>query len=73
LRTGGVACCFLIMIDDLVILFSTLMCVTVVLRAIWLDQRVPWFGPGTEPPEPKAAAPAEAAVTAPAETAWDVS
>jgi hypothetical protein len=40
------------MIDTLVILFSTMMCVTVVLRAIWLDTRLPWFGPVPEPVEP---------------------
>jgi hypothetical protein len=32
------------MIDDVVILFSTGACVVVVLRAIWLDARLPWFG-----------------------------
>ena len=49
------------MIDTLVILFSTLMCVTVVLRAIWLDSRLPWFGPVPEPAEPPKRKRAEAA------------
>jgi len=39
------------MIDNLVILFSTIACVVVVFRAIRLDGQLPWFGPGTEPPE----------------------
>jgi hypothetical protein len=37
------------MIDDAVILFSTIACVVIVFRAIRLDQRLPWFGPKTEP------------------------
>ncbi|HTZ70131.1 MAG TPA: hypothetical protein VMB71_05715 [Acetobacteraceae bacterium] len=40
------------MIDDLVILFSTIACVVVVFRAIRLDRQLPWFGPGTEPRGP---------------------
>ena len=40
------------MIDNAVILFSTLMCVIVVFRAIRLDGRLPWYGKesGTETP-----------------------
>ena len=34
------------MIDALVILFSTLMCVIVVFRAIKLDGQRPWYGTG---------------------------
>ncbi len=41
------------MIDDAVILFSTIACVVIVFRAIRLDGLLPWFGPNTEPhPEP---------------------
>jgi hypothetical protein len=39
------------MIDDLVILFSTIACVVIVFRAIRLDGKLPWFGPDTEPVE----------------------
>jgi len=45
------------MIDDLVILFSTIACVIVVFRAIRLDGQLPWFGPDTEPPEKRPDAP----------------
>ncbi|MEJ0046484.1 MAG: hypothetical protein WDN04_10470 [Rhodospirillales bacterium] len=34
------------MIDDAVILFTTIMCLVVVFRAIRLDGRMPWFGDG---------------------------
>jgi hypothetical protein len=34
------------MIDDAVILFTTIMCLVVVFRAIKLDGQVPWFGHG---------------------------
>jgi hypothetical protein len=39
------------MIDDTVILFSTIACVVIVFRAIKLDGRIAWFGPNTEPPD----------------------
>jgi hypothetical protein len=39
------------MIDDLVILFSTIACVVVVFRAIRLDAKRPWFGPDKPPPD----------------------
>jgi hypothetical protein len=34
------------MIDDTVILFTTIMCLIVVFRAIRLDNQLPWFGDG---------------------------
>ncbi len=34
------------MIDDSVILFSTIMCLVVIVRAIRLDSVLPWFGRG---------------------------
>jgi len=37
------------MIDNAVILFTTAMCMLVVLRAIRLDSRLPWFGEGWRP------------------------
>jgi hypothetical protein len=35
------------MIDTAVILFSTLMCVIVLFRAIKLDGQLPWYGKGS--------------------------
>jgi hypothetical protein len=35
------------MIDSAVILFSTLMCVIVLFRAIKLDGKLPWYGKGS--------------------------
>jgi hypothetical protein len=37
------------MIDNIVILFTTGMCVFVVFRAIRLDTKLPWFGAGWRP------------------------
>ena len=38
------------MIDFATILFSTIMCLVVMFRAIRLDGRTPWFGkPGSRP------------------------
>jgi hypothetical protein len=39
------------MIDDIVILFTTVMCLVVVFRAIRLDGRMPWFGDGQRRPD----------------------
>jgi hypothetical protein len=39
------------MIDDLVILFSTGMCLFILLRAIRLDRVLPWFGAAPRRPE----------------------
>lgn len=41
------------MIDDAVIIFSTLACLIVVFRAIRLDGRTPWYGTGVSGPGPK--------------------
>ena len=49
------------MIDDAVILFTTIMCLVVVFRAIRLDAQMPWFGDGK--PRPNA--------TEPAREPWD--
>jgi hypothetical protein len=40
------------MIDDAVILFTTIMCLLVVFRAIRLDAKTPWFGHGGSAVEP---------------------
>ena len=45
------------MIDTAVILFSTLMCVFVVFRAIRLDAKRPWYGPGDASQAPAFIAP----------------
>jgi hypothetical protein len=44
------------MIDDAVILFTTIMCLVVVFRAIRLDAQMPWFG--DDKARPKSAEPA---------------
>jgi hypothetical protein len=39
------------MIDNAVILFTTIMCLVVVFRAIKLDGTMPWFGDGVRRPQ----------------------
>jgi hypothetical protein len=41
------------MIDSAVILFSTMMCIIVVFRAIKLDGQMPWYGKGAAGAGPK--------------------
>lgn len=42
------------MIDDFVILFSTILCVFVIFRAARLDRTLPWFVPPEADPAPPA-------------------
>jgi hypothetical protein len=40
------------MIDSVCILFSTVMCMLVIVRAAKLDRMLPWFRPEPKMPEP---------------------